>query len=73
MKEINVVQIGCGKMSRYTMRYLLDKGCNLIGAFDINEKIIGKSISSVFTEVKSDLEIQNVLDLDKSCNSIYSI
>ena len=70
MKEINAVQIGCGKMSRYTMRYLLDKGCNLIGAFDINEKIIGKSISSVFTEVKSDLEIQNVLDLDKSLKEL---
>lgn len=64
MKEINVVQIGCGKMSRYTMRYLLDKGCNLLGAFDINEKIIGKSINSIYDEVNSKVLISNISDLD---------
>lgn len=64
MKEINVVQIGCGKMSRYTMRYLLDKGCNLLGAFDINEKIIGKSVNSIYDEVNSKVLISNISDLD---------
>ena len=64
MKEINVVQIGCGKMSRYTMRYLLDKGCNLLGAFDINEKIIGKSVNSIYDEVNSNVLISNISDLD---------
>ena len=65
MKEIKVVQIGCGKMSRYTMRYLLEKGCYLIGAFDINESIINKSVNSVFSEVNSDLKIEDVSNLDK--------
>ena len=64
MKEINVVQIGCGKMSRYTMRYLLDKGCNLVGAFDINEKIISKSVISIYDEVNSNVLISNISDLD---------
>ena len=70
MKEINVVQIGTGKMSRYTMRYLLEKGCNLVGAFDINENIIGKKISNVFSEVKSDVIIDNVKDLDSKLKEL---
>ena len=64
MKEINVVQIGTGKMSRFTMRYLLEKGCNLVGAFDINENIIGKSVNELFSEVKSEVVITNILELD---------
>ena len=70
MKEINVVQIGVGKMSRYTMRYLLEKGCNLVGAYDINENIIGKKICNVFEEVNSDVVITNVKDLDSSLKEI---
>ena len=64
MKEINVVQIGTGKMSKYTMRYLLEKGCNLVGAFDINENIIGKKVNDVFDEVKSDVVITNIKELE---------
>ena len=64
MKDINVVQIGTGKMSRYTMRYLLEKGCNLVGAFDINESIIGKSVHDVFDEVNSNIIISNINELD---------
>lgn len=64
MKDINVVQIGTGKMSRYTMRYLLEKGCNLVGAFDINESIIGKSVHDVFDEINSNILISNINELD---------
>lgn len=64
MKEIKVVQIGTGKMSRYTMRYALEKGCTLVGAFDINENIIGKKVSDVFEEVNSHVIITNISELD---------
>lgn len=59
-----VMQIGCGKMSRYTMRYLLDKGFTIVGAYDINQDIIGKRVDQVFTEVKSDVPISNISELD---------
>ncbi|MBR3660852.1 MAG: dihydrodipicolinate reductase [Bacilli bacterium] len=70
MKEINVVQIGTGKMSKYTMRYLLEKGCNLVGAFDINENIIGKKVNDVFDEVKSDVVITNIKELDRKLKEL---
>lgn len=70
MKEINVVQIGCGKMSRYTIRYLLDKGCKLIGAFDINEKIIGKTINNIYEEVNSNVIISDINNLDSMLKSL---
>ena len=47
MKKINMVQYGCGKMSAYTMRYALEKGVKIVGAFNINPSIIGKDIAQI--------------------------
>ena len=63
-KNISVIQVGCGKMSRYTMRYLLDKGFNIVGAYDINPDIIGKRVDQVYSEVKTDVLIKHINDLN---------
>lgn len=47
MSKITMVQYGCGKMSVYTMRYALEKGIKIVGAFDIDESKIGKDISEI--------------------------
>lgn len=46
-KQTTVVQIGCGKMSKYTMRYVMEKGGKVIAGFDVNKKLFGKDIKAV--------------------------
>ena len=47
MDKIKFIQIGCGKMSIYTMRYAIENGYEIVGAVDVNPEVIGKDVSSV--------------------------
>ena len=47
-------------MSAYTMRYALEKGVKIVGAFDINPSIIGKDISQIIgSEKKLNVKVNN--------------
>lgn len=46
-RKVKVAQYGCGKMSAYLMRYVLEKGGELVAAFDMNPALIGKDVSQV--------------------------
>lgn len=62
MEEIKVAQYGCGKMSKYTMKYAMERGMKVIGAFDINPKVIGKDIGEIMEEEATGIVVE-----DASC------
>lgn len=64
MNKIKVVQIGTGKMSVYTMRYVFEKGAEVIGAFDINPKVIGEDIGKIMNTENKGIVVEDINNLE---------
>ena len=76
MKDLKIFQYGCGKMSVYTMRYVLENGAKIVGAVDINEDVIGKDKDDNTVTLKeviesNDKSIEDEVDLKIKMKKLY--
>lgn len=61
-RKVKVVQYGAGKMSVYAMRYVYEKGGEIVGAVDVNPEIIGKDIGDIMGGEKKGVVVTPVSD-----------
>lgn len=64
VQKIQAIQFGCGKMSVYTMRFMLEKGIEIVGAFDVNPAVIGKDIAEVIGGAPTGVLIQDAATVE---------
>ena len=69
-RKIKAVQYGVGKMSVYTMRYMLEKGIEIVGAIDANPAVVGKDIGEVMGQANMGVVVTAVENAKEMLESV---
>ena len=64
-RKVKVVQIGTGKMAKHTMKYVLEKDGEIVGAVDVNPEVIGKDIGEIIGTNNLGIKIIDLKDAEE--------
>lgn len=64
-RKVRVLQFGTGKMAVYTMRYVYEKGGEVVGAIDVNPKVIGKDIGEIMNTEDKNVKVTALEDAEE--------
>ncbi len=70
IKKVRCIQFGCGKMGAYCMRFALNKGAEIVGAFDVNSDIEGMDIGERAGVTKQGIKIQKADNLEAALQKL---
>ncbi len=63
-RKLKIAQYGCGKMSVYLMRYVLEKGGELVAAFDVDPALIGRDVGGLMGGAPVGVTVSDAADAD---------
>ena len=68
--KVKVVQFGTGKMAKYTMRYVYEKGGEVVGAIDVNPAVIGKDIGEIMGCENKNVKVTSFEDAEEMLKEV---
>ena len=68
--KVKVVQFGTGKMAKYTMRYVYEKGGEVVGAIDVNPAVIGKDIGEIIGCENKNVKVTSFEDAEEMLKQV---
>lgn len=69
-RKLRVVQIGTGKMSKYTMRYTFEKGADIVAAFDVDANKFGLDIGKIMETENKDIYVEDIKNIKSRLKEI---